>query len=86
MNESDQLSRIFGVLGTPGDQEWPSDTDVLRENFANHRSRDFQEILPEIEPEAKDLLQVKKLMILLGQIRERQIVSLDKKFKVGIGF
>jgi len=57
MNESDQLSRIFGILGTPGDQEWPSDTDVLRENFANHRARDFQEILPEIEPEAKDLLQ-----------------------------
>ena len=56
MNESDQLSRIFGILGTPEDQEWPSDTDVLRENFANNWARDFQEILPEIEPEAKDLL------------------------------
>ena len=75
MNESDQLSRIFGVLGTPGDQEWPSDTDVLRENFANHRSRDFQEILPEIEPEAKDLLQVKMFMNYQREIHKSIIVS-----------
>jgi len=57
LNESDQLSRILGVLGTPPEEEWPKDTDVLRANFANYRPRDFSEILPEIEPEARDLLQ-----------------------------
>ena len=58
LNESDQLSRILGVLGTPPEEEWPKDTDVLRANFANYRPRDIMEILPEIEPDARDLLQV----------------------------
>ena len=64
LNESDQLSRILGVLGTPPEEEWPKDTDVLRANFANYRPRDFSEILPEIEPEARDLLQVETLELL----------------------
>ena len=59
LNESDQLSRIMGLLGTPGEEDWPQDTDVLRENFANYRPRDISDILPEIEPEARDLLQVR---------------------------
>ena len=58
LNESDQLSRIMGVLGTPAEEDWPQDTDVLRANFANYRPRDIMEILPEIEPDARDLLQV----------------------------
>jgi len=57
LNESDQLSRIMGVLGTPAEEDWPQDTDVLRANFANYRPRDIMEILPEIEPDARDLLQ-----------------------------
>ena len=57
-NESDQLSRILAVLGTPNEEDWPSDTDVMRENFAHHRPRDLGELVPEIETEALDLLQV----------------------------
>ena len=57
-NESDQLSRILAVLGTPAEEDWPSDTDVMRENFAHHRPRDLGELVPEIETEALDLLQV----------------------------
>merc|ERR1719195_2370095 len=57
LNESDQLATILSVLGTPAAEDWPSDTDVLRENFAHHRARDLQDLLPEIEPEARDLLQ-----------------------------
>jgi len=56
-NESDQLSRILAVLGTPAEEDWPSDTDVMRENFAHHRPRDLGELVPEIETEALDLLQ-----------------------------
>ena len=58
-NESDQLSRILSVLGTPAEEDWPSDTDVMRENFAHHRARDLGELVPEIEAEALDLLQVR---------------------------
>ena len=57
LNETDQLSRIMGLLGTPAEEDWPQDTDVLRANFANYRARDISEILPELEPEARDLIQ-----------------------------
>jgi len=57
LNESDQLSRIMGLLGTPAEEDWPQDTDVLRANFTNYRARDIAEILPEIEPDARDLLE-----------------------------
>ena len=63
LNETDQLSRILGVLGTPAEAVWPSDTDVLRDNFANHRPRDLMELLPEIEPDAMDLLKVSRNFI-----------------------
>jgi len=56
-NETDQLSRIFGVLGTPSEEEWPEDSSILRENFATSRPRCFSEILPEIGSDAKDLLE-----------------------------
>ena len=45
------------LLGTPAEEDWPQDTDVLRANFINYRARDITEILPEIEPEARDLIQ-----------------------------
>ena len=64
LNETDQLSRILGVLGTPAEADWPSDTDVLRDNFANHRPRDLLELLPEIEPDAMDLLKVNFIFIM----------------------
>merc|ERR1719219_2230333 len=47
----------MGLLGTPAEEDWPQDTDVLRANFINYRARDITEILPEIEPDARDLLQ-----------------------------
>ena len=58
LNEQDQLSRILGVLGTPAEEDWPSDTDVMRDNFLGHRARDLRDLVPEIETEALDLLQV----------------------------
>jgi len=56
-NETDQLSRIFGILGTPSEAEWPEDSSILRENFASSRPRSFLDILPEIGSDAKDLLE-----------------------------
>lgn len=56
-NETDQLSRIFGTLGTPSEEEWPEESPVLRSNFAVSRPRSFLEILPEIGSDAKDLLE-----------------------------
>ena len=57
-HETDQLSGIFSVLGTPALTEWPEESPVLRTNFLNNRPRDLIDLIPEIDPLAKDLLEV----------------------------
>jgi len=56
--EVDQLAKIFAVLGTPPENEWPEDSSVLRNSFAYCRPRNFAELIPEMDPEARDLLEV----------------------------
>jgi len=56
-HETDQLSGIFSVLGTPALTEWPEESPVLRTNFLNNRPRDLIDLIPEIDPLAKDLLE-----------------------------
>ena len=59
-NETDQLGRIFSLLGTPSEVDWPEDAQVLRNNFTYSRPQSVRERLPEIGSDAKDLLEVRK--------------------------
>jgi len=54
--ETDQLDKIFAVIGTPSEQKWPKDACVLRSNFAHRVGRDLAHVIPEIDSEGKDLL------------------------------
>ena len=55
----DQLAKIFSVLGTPTETEWPEDSSVLRSSFSSTRPRDLADILPELDDqETKDLMEV----------------------------
>ena len=58
--ETDQLAKIFQVLGTPPASAWPEDSPVLRNNFVNHQPRNLEDLVPEIDPLALDLLEVRK--------------------------
>ena len=64
--EVDQLAKIFGVLGTPSEADWPEDSSVLRNSFAYCRPRNFSELIPEMDAEAKDLLEVRIKNIFWG--------------------
>jgi len=55
--EVDQLAKIFEMLGTPSESEWPDDSSVLRNNFVYNRPRSITEVLQEIDPLAKDLIE-----------------------------
>ena len=57
--EVDQLAKIFEMLGTPSESEWPDDSAVLRNNFVYARPRSVADMVPEIDPLAKDLLEVR---------------------------
>jgi len=54
--EIDQLGKIFGVLGTPSEADWPRDSSVMREAFPPRPSRGLEAIIPEMEPQALDLI------------------------------
>jgi len=55
--ETDQLAKIFQIIGTPSVAEWPDKSPVLRKNFVNYNPRSFIDLIPEIDPLALDLLQ-----------------------------
>jgi len=55
--EKDQLCRIFEVLGTPSDEEWPENAAVLKTNFADFPAKAWNQVVPELEPQAEDLLE-----------------------------
>ena len=56
--EMDQLIKIFDVTGTPSQDEWPENAGVLRSNFGARPPRDWSDIVPEMDADAKDLVKV----------------------------
>ncbi len=58
--EMDQLNKIFDIIGIPAEEEWPKNAAVLRSNFQTSRisRRNFDDVIPDIDPQAKDLLEV----------------------------
>lgn len=56
--EMDQLNRIFDIVGLPSQNEWPEKAAVLRSNFKQSQPRDLSEVIPELDEEGKDLLNV----------------------------
>jgi serine/threonine protein kinase len=55
--EVDQLGQIFSILGTPSEADWPEDSSVLRNSFSSCKPRDLADLIPEMDTQAKDLLQ-----------------------------
>merc|ERR1719458_1040591 len=54
--EVEQLGKIFEVIGTPVEADWPEESSVLRSNFSYARGRGVAGILAELDPQATDLL------------------------------
>ena len=61
--EMDQLIKIFEVIGTPTEGEWPENAGVLRSNFGSRTPKDWRDIVPEMDPDAIDLVKVSQKKI-----------------------
>jgi len=61
--EIDQLGKIFGILGTPSESEWPKDSSVMREAFPSRNPRGLESLFPEMETQALDLLKVNNFLV-----------------------
>jgi len=55
--EMDQLSRIFDVIGTPAEEEWPENAALTRNNFKACPAKPWNELVPEMDAQAQDLIQ-----------------------------
>ncbi|XP_068202796.1 cyclin-dependent kinase 4-like [Palaemon carinicauda] len=55
--EGDQLQRIFDIIGTPHENDWPRDVSLCRSNFRHLPGRHVSDIVPEITDDAADLLE-----------------------------
>ena len=56
--EMDQLTKIFDITGTPSERDWPERAAVTRNNFRDATARSWTDVVPEMDPQAKDLIQV----------------------------
>lgn len=56
-SEGDQLDKIFQILGTPAEEDWPENVNLLWTAFQKHRPTQLQEHVPEICNDGVDLLE-----------------------------
>jgi len=55
--EMDQLSKVFEVIGTPSEEEWPEKAALSRSNFNEFPAKSWKDLIPEMDPQAQDLVQ-----------------------------
>ncbi|KAI4881149.1 hypothetical protein NFI96_020117 [Prochilodus magdalenae] len=55
-SEVDQLTKIFSVIGLPGEEEWPTDVTLSRQNFSPQSPQPLSTCVPEISEDGADLL------------------------------
>ncbi|CAL1266121.1 unnamed protein product [Larinioides sclopetarius] len=55
-NEVDQLAKIFEVIGSPKQSEWPKDVSLSWTSFRFYKGVPLQSVVPEICPDGLDLL------------------------------
>ena len=56
--EMDQLQKVFDVVGTPSEEDWPEKAAVTRTNFKASPARRWRDIVPEMDEHAQDLIRV----------------------------
>uniref|UniRef100_A0A1B6H2H0 cyclin-dependent kinase n=1 Tax=Cuerna arida TaxID=1464854 RepID=A0A1B6H2H0_9HEMI len=56
-SEGDQLDKIFKIMGTPTECEWPESVSLMWSSFERHSKIPLQRILPEISLAGKSLLE-----------------------------
>ena len=55
----DQLQKIFDVIGTPSEDEWPVESAVQRNNFKSCPPKEWRDVVPEMDHQAQDLVKVR---------------------------
>ena len=57
--EMDQLNKIFDVIGTPSEEDWPEKAAMARSNFKSCPKVPLANIIPGLEGPANELIEVR---------------------------
>ncbi|KOB71611.1 Cyclin dependent kinase 4 [Operophtera brumata] len=55
-SDSDQLHRIFRLIGRPARDEWPTNVSILPDSFPDYKPQDLARIMPKIHPDALNMI------------------------------
>lgn len=55
-SEGDQLDRIFQVIGTPSQQEWPENVSLSWTAFPHRQPKPFRAVIPDLNEHGLDLI------------------------------
>ncbi|KAG9509615.1 Cyclin-dependent kinase 6, partial [Fragariocoptes setiger] len=61
ISENNQLVSIFEIIGSPAEYEWPEGTRLAYRSYAGYTAADFEELFPELDHDAIDLM--KKMLL-----------------------
>lgn len=56
-SENDQLAKIFEVIGSPAEEEWPEEVTLSWRTFSNFRPTPLYQMIPELDSDAQDILE-----------------------------
>lgn len=83
-SEVDQLDKIFQILGTPSEEDWPDNVNLLWNAFQRHPSSLIQDHVPEICNDGVDLL--KKMLHFKANDRISTAESLNHPYFSSSGY
>lgn len=55
-SENSQLVKIFEIIGTPPESDWPRRTHLAHASFAGYQGVNFDDMFPKLDSEAIDLM------------------------------
>ena len=76
-SENDQLAKIFEVIGSPSEDEWPPEVTLSWRTFSNFRPSRLDDLIPELDVDAQNLLQGILLFDANKRSSARQILHHD---------
>ncbi|XP_073986242.1 cyclin-dependent kinase 4 isoform X1 [Rhodnius prolixus] len=56
-SEGDQLDKIFRIIGTPNESEWPKDVSIGLNSFRHRPAINLRDVIPDLCERSKHLLQ-----------------------------
>lgn len=63
--EMDQLNKIFDVIGTPSEEDWPESAAMARSNFKSCPKVPLASIIPGLEGHANELIEVRQFCFMM---------------------